>query len=163
MRGDRARCAPNFLSDLSAGRRFACFENRSRDNTQNLTPGIVALHFSPLVGFFPSFAQRFTFFGVSSPPGYSGFPATLSHGGQCFAACARLAQAAIGLIRVGDALGDVCADAAGHGETVSHWWDVWLSVVGSDGLGNVVSAFVGVDELVVFESFALGLESVPSD
>src|SRR5699024_1430913 len=52
------------------------------------------------------------------------------------------------------------ARTLGHSKTVAHWWDVGLAVVGSDGLGDVVGAFVGVDEFVVFEGFALGFEPV---
>src|SRR5699024_2502624 len=93
-------------------------------------------------------------------PSFGGLLASASsHRGEGFAACAGLACPGVGLGRFSDALGNVCTDAAGHGETVTHGWDVGLTVVCSDGLGDVVGAFVGIDAPVVFEGFAWGFEA----
>src|SRR5699024_12630231 len=48
-------------------------------------------------------------------------------------------------------------------EAVTHWWDVGLSVVCTDGLGDVVGTFVGVDEFVVSKGLTLGFEPVSGD
>src|SRR5699024_8480493 len=94
-------------------------------------------------------------------PSFGGLLASASsHRGAGVAACAGLACPGVGLGRLRDALGNVCTDAAGHGERVAHGWVVGLAVGGADGWGDVVGAFVGIDELAVFEGFALGFEPV---
>src|SRR5699024_6073734 len=94
-------------------------------------------------------------------PSFCGLLASASsHRGEGFAACAGLACPGVGLGRVSDALGKVGTVGAGRGETVPCGWDVGWTVVCSDGLGDVVGAFVGIDELVVFGGFALGFEPV---
>src|SRR5699024_2658171 len=94
-------------------------------------------------------------------PSFGGLLASASsHRGEGFAAFSGLACPGGGLGRFSDGVVNVCTDASGHGETVTHGWDVGLTVVCSDGLGDVVGAFVGIDELVVFEGFALGFEPV---
>lgn len=41
---------------------------------------------------------------------------------------------------------DVAPHTPRHCEAVSHWWHSWLAVVSIDRLGDIVGAFVGIND-----------------
>src|SRR5699024_35407 len=63
-------------------------------------------------------------------------------------------------VGVGNALDNIASDTTSHGQTVTHRWYVWFSVVCSDRLGDVVGPFVGVDNFGVFERLTLSPQTV---
>src|SRR5699024_9965082 len=89
------------------------------------------------------------------------FSSPASHRGKSFTSTAGLIRAGFTAgVGVGNALDNVAADTTSHGETVANRGKVWFSVIGTDGLSDIVGPFVGINNLGVFEGLALSPQAV---
>src|SRR5699024_4534629 len=95
-------------------------------------------------------------------PSFSGlFSTAASHGGKSLASAAGLVGAGFAVgVGGGDALDNIASDTTCHSQTIAHGWQFWFSVVCSNGLGDVISPFIGVDNFGVFQRLALSLQAV---